>query len=107
MLMKLLCEIFPYCILLIIFTVNEFNIRTSSPRVLTSFFVNYVWLSLGLQDCNCSRAIYYILLNIITMFADITDIQTDTTSLMAFGTTKKNSHFYGVTKYFTKYVKHI
>lgn len=41
------------------------------------------------------------------MFADITDIQTDTTSLMAFGTTKKNSHFYGVTKYFTKYVKHI
>lgn len=41
------------------------------------------------------------------MFADITDIQTDTTSLMAFGTTKKNSHFYGVTKYFTKYVKHL
>lgn len=41
------------------------------------------------------------------MFADITDIQTDTTSLMAFGTTKKNSHFYGVTKYFTKYVKHV
>lgn len=41
------------------------------------------------------------------MFADITDIQTDTTSLMAFGTTKKNSHFYGGTKYFTKYVKHI
>lgn len=41
------------------------------------------------------------------MFADITDIQTDTTSLMAFGTTKNNSHFYGVTKYFTKYVKHI
>lgn len=41
------------------------------------------------------------------MFADITDIQTDTTSLMAFGTTKKTSHFYGVTKYFTKYVKHI
>lgn len=105
MLMKLLCEIFPYCILLIIFTVNEFNIRTTCVNFF--FFVNYVWLSLGLQDCNCSRAIYYILQNIITMFADITDIQTDTTSLMAFGTTKKNSHFYGVTKYFTKYVKHI
>lgn len=27
----------------------------------------------------------------LTMFADITDIQTDTTSLMAFGTTKKFS----------------
>lgn len=93
MLIKLLCEIFPYCILLIIFTVNEFNIRTSSPRVLTSsfFFVNYVCLSLGLQDCNCSRAIYYILVNILTMLADITGIQTDTTSLMAFGTTKKFS----------------
>lgn len=35
--------------------------------------------------------LYYILLNILTMFADITDIQTDTTSLMAFGTTKKFS----------------
>lgn len=91
MLMKLLCEIFPYCILLIIFTVNEFNIRTSSPRVLTSFFCKLCMFVSGFRGLQLFAQYTIILLNILTMFADITDIQTDTTSLMAFGTTKKFS----------------
>lgn len=76
----------------ITFTVSEFSIRISSPRVLTSSVV-YITISF-----NCMFVTWFtglqlfarnILLNILTMFVDKTDIKTDMNSLMLFGTTNK------------------
>lgn len=55
------------------------------------FFCKLCMFVSGFRGLQLFAQYTIILLNILTMFADITDIQTDTTSLMAFGTTKKFS----------------